>query len=235
MIIHIKGAGIAGCGLYRAALDLGHTPVLHDVLDKMPSSFVALAVLHSEGYEEAAYQYELWDVPTIRGAEVTGYRRKSTTPTWEERWIAVDPVESLNLPHTTSKAPDDAIDCTANPEWGERTWGATWINDDPESVKPGLRLHHYAPYKTLTAVSWSHSARLGSSSSKDQQKAAEQAFEQMEIAVSLGWINNPNDWQLLMAHRVKAPPKPGRFGGFHRDGWTLSALTAHDYIKNHTS
>ncbi|NBQ37925.1 MAG: hypothetical protein EBU42_10455, partial [Synechococcus sp.] len=92
MIIHIKGAGIAGCALYRAAQDLGHKPVLHDLLDRQSSSDIALAVLHSEGWEKAADQYEKWGVPVLRGARVTGYRRQDPTPTIEQRWVAVDPV-----------------------------------------------------------------------------------------------------------------------------------------------
>ena len=235
MIIHIKGAGIAGCALYRAAQDLGHTPVLHDRLNRTASSKFALAVLHSEGWQEAAKQYEEWGVPVLRGARVTGYRRKDPTPTIEQRWVAVDPVASLDLPFTTSEAPEDAIDATANVEWGEVTYGVTLMNPNPESLRAGFHLHHYAPYKTATAIQWSHGARIGSSSSKNPQKAVDQMEDMWSIALEQGWIVDDQGWEWALGTRVKAQPAPGRFGGFHRDGWTLSALTAHDYIKNHTS
>lgn len=231
MIIHIKGAGIAGCSLYRAAQDLGHTPVLHDILNRQPASSIALAVLHTEGWEQAAETYEAWKVPVLRGARVTGYRRKDPTPTIERRWVAVDPVESLNLPYTTSEAPPEAIDATANPAWGTVNYGCTLINPNPEALRAGFHIHHFAPYKSLTAVQWHHGARVGSSSATTMDKAIEEMERMWTIALDQGWIVDSKGWDWTLATRVKAEPQAGRFGGFHRDGWTLSAIRAHNTIK----
>ena len=233
MTIHIKGAGIAGACLYRAACDLGVEAIVHT--DNRPnSSQIALATLHTEGWQAAADQYEAWGVPTERGAWASGYRRANPNPTWDTHWVAVDPVASLNIPTTTDPAPPGAIDCTANPGWGNVTWGATWINTDPTAMLPGLRIHHYAPYKTITGITWATDARFGSTIARTMEAAQEQATDHYDLATNLGWIN-PHDpgWTLHLATRVQSPPTHGRYGGFHRDGYTLAALHAHETIKAH--
>lgn len=244
MRLTILGAGIAGACAYRAAIDLGHEPTIYTNPHRPAAASIALATLHSPGWERAADQYQAWGVPVKRGAWTTGYRRANPEPTWETKWVAVDPAAALHVPATLSE-PDGIvhIDCTAQQSWGTVTWGATWIHPDPTALLTGphLRVHHYAPYKDITAVAWDSGVRLGSTVANTPDAAATAAAPMFDLAHDLGWIDTRDPgWELHINYRVRNPHHVRRtrhgvlFGGFHRDGYTLAALHAHDAVRQAT-
>lgn len=238
----ILGAGIAGACAWRAASDLGHTATVVGN-GQTPAAAAGLATLHGPRARDAATLYEAWGVRVTRGALVTGYRRQDPTPTVDGAWWAVDPDSALNVPEVRPVTAADLpygplLVCTADPAWGTITWGATWHHPDPGALaSTGLRVHHYAPYKHLTAVAWPSGARLGSTSAATEEGARDAAPDLLALAGRLGWAD-PADpaWTLLVGVRVKTPePLAWRqgnltFGGFHRDGYTLAATLAHEAV-----
>lgn len=232
----ILGAGIAGSCAYRACLDLGIRGTV--VTDNASSaSQIALATLHSPNATEAARLYDAWGVPVKHGAWITGYRRRSPKPTWNPAWIAVDPVEALDVPTTTINPGGVTLECTAQPTWGLITWGGTWIHPDSDALYDAntLRIHHYGPYRHITAISWPHGARLGSSVGRTEEAATLNAQQQLQVAHDIGLLDaNDPAWTLRLGRRIQAKQilEPGRFGGFHRDGYTLAALHAHQAVKD---
>lgn len=263
MDIVIVGAGLAGKWLTLAAQRAGHNVAVVD--DGMPSAEIAaLAMLRPSWLpkEERPLlkpSLELWDAvgEVISGAAVTSYQHDELKE--QADWFAIQPklptVEPDHVVHDRAVPLDDSegkavwtdkhgvieadavIWCDGGGE-GRRTYGCTWVNDDPAAVASGLHVHHVAPYKVLAAVGFAEQARLGSSSSATMEGALKQADKFLEIAIERGMIHyDVGHWYRVDGVRLKREEyltRDGsgwRWSGFHRNGYGLVPALADRVIE----
>jgi hypothetical protein len=74
--------------------------------------------------------------------------------------------------------------------------------------------------------------RLGSSISKDEEKAIAEVYRMLDKAIELGFVNSSADWELITGIRSKSennqPVFPqlgnpiGEINGLHRSGYALA-------------
>jgi len=258
----VVGAGLAGSALTRIASSVGHSVTL--VSDTQPSTTAAIALLRSghlpaEDRPMLAPSLAAWEelgVEVVRGGSVTSYRKPGAEAARQADWYGVDPSSVLLEPDvrstvTTAPVPtsvvvadgelsgDAVVWCTGT-GLGRRTYGHTWLHDDPTALRqpPGtLRLHHIAPYKVLAGVTYRSGARLGSSSASTLAAARTQAQSLMEKALNLGWLSTTDGWHLVSGTRLQREPGERlrrsplgagawHWSGFHRTGFGVVPIEA---------
>jgi hypothetical protein len=250
----VVGAGVAGSALTRIAKERGHhVRLVAD--DTAYASHVALAIVRPSyaskdpngrlACEFSLEEYRKAGCQIVEGAEVSTWMR--TTPKLEKDWWSVDPLGYLLEPDEYDHVERDWVD--PNTEFtihatghaldeGSRTFGYTWMSLDPGALSfRGLRVYHFAPYRTVDGVSYDRGCRLGSSVARTKEAARAQAHKQFEIARRLGWIVS-DDWLVYGGERgyrenvaQREAERRWSLGGFHRSGWSLAPFYAARVIE----
>lgn len=252
----VVGSGIGGSSLVRALRARGIETTLISV--GVGGSSAGLAISRPS-YLPAEHRWAL--APSLRtlaedgatvfnGALVTSYQRPGEDPRVQKDWAAIEPDEALlaadvpgwadaisatevSVAGTRFEARDALVWCDGEGS-GDRTYGVTWLHPDPDALtERGLRVHHLAPYKTLSSVSFESGARFGSSSASEPGEALEKARKMFALATELGWLANVKGWGYTGGCRVNRPAhlerrEDGalRWGGFHRSGYSLAPALA---------
>jgi choline dehydrogenase-like flavoprotein len=250
----IVGAGVGGSALAREATARGHD-VKVIAAGKPLASYAALAILRpsyvaagdaAQAVEYALQRYREAECEVVAGAFVSG--SKQPEPRLENGWWAVDGRKYLIAPNVTEHVEHDYVDPNADftvhatgPALpGKHTWGYTWVSPYPDSLNfDGLRVHRFAPYRSVDAVAYKSSCRIGSSSAVSQATAQKQAQDMFWLAQDLGWVNKPRDFVLVSGVRVAGgavgglllPSGAWQFGGFHRSGWALAPIRARQLVE----
>lgn len=213
---------------------------------------------------QSVRMWEDENVNVFHGAEVT--RWDSSSVKFQKDWFAFDPRRSKILssaenihryfaeasplvggevllqsgnsaPYTL--AGDAVVWCTGEAPGGSFTYGETWVNQDPEALGdvPEFRVHHMAPYKTLVAVRYEGSCRIGSSSSSTPEKARAQSEKFFDKAIDLGWVESRDGWEPVAGRRFKRDEfltgggKEWTWAGFHRSGYGVVPALSLDVLK----
>jgi hypothetical protein len=257
-MIIVIGAGIAGSSLVHHLDERGIEYRHLASADSASTTSVALLRRgYHHGDQLALFDRSLellkkWHTPVRQGGLVTNYRTPDRAPRHEDDWYLVNPLSPLLNAEFRGEARPVSTDgvLLEGPE-GERFWrgqviwatgaalhpagltfGVTWIHDRPDVLNSvdELRLHHYAPYKTIAAACVNGQARLGSSSARTDVGAMEQAKKMLQAAYEVGIINSLTGWTAEIGIRCKGveaqPPCGQYFGGFHRTGYAIAPAAA---------
>lgn len=265
MKILIVGNGVAGSSLARVARERHHDVTV--VNEGTPDSLVAAAILRSgyhrkhpeelEWFHRSLAAYARWGVPLVQGGKVSNYRTPQKPPRDDDDWYLLDPAAPLVPADITGRAEkvdgktlvngrevpaDLTLWCVgARNGVGGTTYGVTWLHRDPAVLaEPGaLRLHHFAPYKTIAAGVAGEFVRLGSSSANNLDKAREQGRRMLHTAHEVGVVRSLDGWEAIEGKRCKAPEMvrelpAGDVGmsGLHRTGYALAPALAEDTLSN---
>lgn len=259
MHIVVVGAGIAGSSVTRIAAERGHMVTL--LSDGRPHSLAATAVLrkayHKTKEEAAAWDrsmelYREWGVPMVEGGIVSHYRVPGRRT--DKDWRMISPVSPLRnavnakVEHVASDHvvladgekihADRVVVCvgaTSHLSWmGQNTFGVTWTHVNPAAlaVQDKVRVHHIAPYKTITAGVIGGVARLGSSSASTWDKARAQAKTMLLMAGDLGIVTTDKGWKAVEGARIRSEERViahrGYYvmTGYHRTGYALAPADA---------
>lgn len=262
MKLVIVGAGLAGKWLTIAAQRAGHSVTL--VHDGNPSAeTAALAMLRPSWLPKVERHLlkpsiELWDTVSEVHSGATITRWDNDTVKHQDDWFAIKPTlppiepdrmvydTAMPLPDSEGKAVwglrhdvvegDQVVWCDGAGE-GRRTFGCTWVHDDPAVLDTSFRVHHVAPYKVLAGVRFEDQARLGSSSAGKLESALKHADTLIEKAVGTGMIASKDGWQRVDGVRLKRDEyltRDGsgwRWSGFHRNGYGLVPALADRVIE----
>lgn len=267
MKIIVVGAGIAGSAFARIARDEGHEAVVvaeRGLPHSVAATAVLRRAYHRgdpsqlTAFDYALGQYKLWDIPLTQGGLYSSRRLP------EERedadWYLIDPVAPLIEPDVREQVVSvmgprawlgpgrymmgDAVVLAVGATGplaptGKITWGITWQHSGPAALTlpQQLRVHQYAPYRTMMAGVVGGYARLGSSSAVKQETAIKQADSMMRMAWDLGWLTTARGWEALLGARVQTagnwwrePEGHWRLTGFHRTGYALAPGAARELL-----
>jgi hypothetical protein len=262
-MIIVVGNGIAGSCLSRHLTDRG---LRHLVVSAgAPDSMAAAALLrrgYHHGDELALFDrslelFKTWGVDVQSGGWVTNYRKPGKRPHEEADWHILDPraplvsadVQAFAVRHDQGVLVGDPTDAelikadrvfwaTGAVDATGITHGVTWTHPDPAVLtSPGrLRLHHYAPYKTIVAARVGGVARLGSSSAKVANTALTQAERMLATAAEVGMIRSLQGWRAVTGLRCKGTnetPSGIHFGivGFHRTGYAIAPAATERLVE----
>ncbi len=266
MRVVVVGAGIAGCSVVRACWAKGYS-VTHISDGQAASSLAATAVLRRGYHVKNRRDVELWDrsIELYRqwgthmreGALVSSYR--TTGVKLDKDWRMLDPVEPLfdiatvaikgivvanngqkvTLRDGQSFGGDKVVMAIGSSTGkGKITHGVTWVAHKSALSTNELRVHHMAPYKTLTAGVVGGCARLGSSSATTPEAAREQAHKMLRLAEELG-IAVKNGWTPTYGQRIQTEPRAfqhpdGHYvlTGYHRTGYALAPAEAEEMVNS---
>ncbi|KGI79339.1 hypothetical protein IL38_23815 [Actinopolyspora erythraea] len=209
--------------------------------------------------------YAHWGIDLLTGGLVTNYRTPGRAPRPDPDWYLLDPAAPLLAPDRRGHAAptetgialdgdelaaDTVVWCTgaatgpATPR-GTLTYGHTWTHPDPDVLThpDALRIHHWAPYKTIAAGRLGTLARLGSSSAKHPATAEKQAHAMLATAVDTGIIRTHTGWTCHTGIRSKTETSGlihtgGRhyaLTGLHRTGYALAPALAADAAASLTT
>jgi hypothetical protein len=255
-MIIVVGEGIAGSSLVRHLDERGIE--YEHVADDPPASGAAVALLrraYHHGDQLALFDRSLellkkWHVPVHSGGLVTNYRTPDREPRREDDWHVVPPLAPLvhapvrgrvipeahgvmieHGPTCEFRAADRVLWATgASIDPTGVSYGVTWVHKRPDVLNRvgDIRLHHFAPYKTIVAAFVNGEARLGSSSARTPGGATEQARKMLQAAYDVGMINTLTGWVAEMGVRCKgsgidlARSIHTYVGGFHRTGYAMA-------------
>lgn len=256
----VVGAGIVGSCAVRAARAAGAS-VLHLAGPQPPHSLAAAAITRPtylpadtrpalprtlENYGQAV---------ACTGAYVTSYRTPGQRPKPQTLWWLIDPVAPLTAPDATVTV-TAAHPGTVETEEGRRytgravilatgatsplspagtvTWGVTWTGPTEALAYPdALRVHHWAPYKAISAGPAGGVARVGSSSGRTREAAEVSGRKLLTTAHEAGLISTPDVFTPLTGARLKTSTTVHRLGpafywvgGHHRNGYALGPADA---------
>jgi hypothetical protein len=263
----VVGAGIGGSALARVARARGHEVTLIAQPDNPHSlaATAVLRRAYHKGEEAWTWDgslkfYQDWGIPLVSGGQVTNYRTPDAPPRLDKDWHLIDPVAPLVRPDVHGHVPSvptgptvslsdgrsfdgDVVVLTPghgplSPS-GHVTFGVTWAHPDPGVLthQEGVRVHHWAPYKSIVAGTVAGSARLGSSSASTAKAAYEQAQNLLALSWDIGMINSVKGWTAQAGIRLQTREHHHHvadrvfwFGGFHRTGYALAPSLAHQLI-----
>lgn len=260
----VVGAGIAGSATARCLRALG-VPVVLVADPARPAHSLAAAALIKGSYHDkhphewvqlrrTFHLYQAWGVPYTSGGQVTSYRSADPKPDGDT--YLLDPAAPLLAPDVAAAAAPHpagvqladgrvlaadrvvwATGAYAKPPTGSKiTYGHTWIGPvdlltDPEVV----RVHNWAPYRTIVAGAAGGHARLGSSSATTQRGAEEQSGRLLQMAADVGLIREPGLWRRIAGARIRTTERVSwtddrncAFTGLHRTGYALAPAIADD-------
>jgi glycine/D-amino acid oxidase-like deaminating enzyme len=266
MKVIVVGAGIAGCSVVRACWAKGYA-VTHITDGQAAGSLAATAILR-RGYhvkdrrdvqlwDRSIELYRQWKVQMREGALVTSYRNPNLK--LDKDWRMLDPAEplievaALAIKGIAVSADGRKVTLRNGKEFtgdkvvmaigsstgkGKITHGVTWVAHKSALNEYTLRVHHMAPYKTLTAGVVGGSARLGSSSATTAEAAREQAHKMLRLAEELG-IAVKNGWTPVYGQRIQTEPRAfqhpdGHYvlTGYHRTGYALAPAEAEEMVDS---
>lgn len=245
----IVGKGLAGTWLARELHGRGHdVTVIHH---EEPGSSAAIALLRSTylAPEErsllapALARWNHLDQEILTGARAT--RKGSPKDLHEADWYAVHPelprlepdirvlqAHAKPLSETMVWTPKGEVEgdmvvwCDAGGA-GHRTYGCTWVHDDPGALVDSFRVHQWAPYRVIAGARYSDHARMGSSSAGSLLKAIDQASRVFAEAQEAGMLTTERGWKRLDGTRLQRPLSltknefGWRWSGFHKNGYAL--------------
>ncbi len=239
----IVGAGIVGSCAAAYARSRGLTVEI--VAGADPAHSDAAAALLRPSYLPKERRGDLAVALGQYGRElydgwVTSYQRPGAEPVLQPGWALISPPHQLLAPDRVEileEIPDHprvllatgAHTALPRPE-GTITWGVTWVGQPSALVCPDrLRLHHYAPYKTISAGAVGGLARVGSSSGRTPEDAMARGVTMLEKAFAVGLVHPGADLRPLLGARLKTAENvvqisPGVVwaGGHHRNGFALA-------------
>ena len=245
----VVGAGIAGSSVALAARDAGHVvTVISDPMvppDSLAGAVVLRRAWHSgterDLFDRSMQLYARRGVEVARGGLVTSYRRSGEPGRVDKDWALIDPAAPLVTPDLDRRvsrhvgADFDAERVFWCPgvytaRVSGITWGVTWVHDDPAVLAQteALTVHVVAPYKTIVAGVVGGHVRLGSSSAKTLDMAAEQAEHLLTLFKEVGLIKSLRGWQPRIGRRCTA--NGGDLGGLHRTGYALAPAMAEQAV-----
>jgi hypothetical protein len=265
-MIIVVGEGIAGSSLVRH-LDERGIEYKH-IANEPPASGAAVALLrraYHHGDQLALFDRSLellkkWHTPVHSGGMVTNYRTPEREARHEEDWHVVPPLSPLvhaplrGWAHPEKHGvavgfgPDAGFYGADRVLWATGatvdplglTYGVTWIHQDPlvlSQVKH-VRLHHFAPYKTIVAAWVMGEARLGSSSARTEAGALDQGHKMLQAAYDAGLINTLTGWVGRMGVRCKGSTIEQQqsgihvyVGGFHRTGYAMAPAVTERVVE----
>lgn len=273
MNIIVVGAGIAGSWFTRLAREAGHkvTLISAGIPDSIAATAVLRRGYHAKNHDDqlswdrSMQLYERFGFGFTAGATVTNYRVPGER--FDKDWRLLDPAGPLVSPDLNASVRDvrrnsvtlrdDLHNMTADfvvkatgasfgdytGNFGRRSYGVTWTNRDTSMLGAGLRIHHFAPYKTIAAGVAGGVARLGSSSAASPEKATEQAVKMLDLAVRLGITPSRDGWTPILGSRLKLTdartPRTGKvfpYGfwemrGYHRTGYAMAPADAESLLR----
>ncbi|AGT12740.1 oxidoreductase [Mycobacterium phage Phelemich] len=246
----VVGAGIAGSSFATALREAGRQTVVVSDPDHPPDSLAGAVVLrrawhHGDErnlFDRSMQLYEQRGVEVARGGLVTSYRRPFEPGRPDKDWALIDPAEPLvraDLDQRVSRhvgadfGAERVIWCPGvyTARVSGITWGVTWVHDDPAVLAQteALTVHVVAPYKTIVAGVVGGHVRLGSSSAKTLDKAAQQAEHLLALFKEVGLIRSIRGWTPRIGRRCTA--NGGDLGGLHRTGYALAPALAERAVR----
>lgn len=217
-------------------------------------------------FDRSLELFKKWGVTVRQGGWVTNYRKPGRTPREEADWFVIDPLEPLVgsdlgmgptpgicYPLATGvglEAEDPAMyryegadrvlwatGATIRPTGA--TYGVTWTHAQPDAVLTApdqVRMHHYAPYKTIAVAKVGRSARLGSSSANSPEGALEQGRKMLQAAYEVGMINTVSGWEAYVGVRCKGSEIEldgihSYVGGYHRTGYAIAPAATERLVE----
>lgn len=266
MKVVVVGAGIAGCSVVRACRAKHYDVTL--ISDGAAASSLAATAVLRRGYhakdkrdlqlwDRSIELYKRWNVKMREGALVSSYLKPGMK--FDMDWRMLDPAEPLHS-IATSATKGIAVETSANEVVlrdgrsfgadkvvvaigsatgvGKITHGVTWVAHKSALSANELRVHHIAPYKTLTAGVVGGIARLGSSSATTAEAAREQAHKMLRLAEELG-IAVKNGWTPVYGQRIQTEPRAFQhrdgyyvLTGYHRTGYALAPAEAEEMVNS---
>lgn len=259
MRIGIIGNGIAGSMAKKIAQANGYEAKIHST-NRDVASRSALATIRPTWFskeqkaniEESWAWYEEFGATVTRSAMVSNWRNDKVVE--QDSWWLVNPISILELPDYTSEifsidqvkrfnydAILDARGINLSKDLN-RFYGATLISKSAQMVDSPYRVHHIRPYHSLQIVKTDFAVRLGSSISKDKDKAKLQVYEMLLLAEDLGLVSRVDDWQLSIGIRTQTKSKEvivpelqspvTSIGGLHRVGYALAPSLIGRWIES---
>jgi hypothetical protein len=265
-MIIVVGAGIVGSSLSRHLDDRGISHLL--ISEPNPASEAAFALLrrgYHHGDQLALFDrslelYRKWNMNVTEGGYVTNYRKPGREARYEEDWHALDPREPLIVPHVSAYAEahpqgvkvgdgnnaelikaDRVLWATGarHPDAIGVTYGVTWTHPSRSAlVTSRLRLHHFAPYKTIACGWIGDLVRLGSSSASSAPAAMEQARKMLLAAHEVGMVTTLSGWTAEVGMRCKDVDQDRENSsfhqpvlGFHRTGYAIAPAATERIVE----
>lgn len=261
MKIVVVGGGIAGSCVARLARERGHRVTLIGQ-QAPAHSLAATAVLRrgyhkgaeAQDWDRSMLLYRRWGIYPLLGGQVTNYRTPARAAHVDRDWQMINPATPLvpldivdtvvavepGVVHTRSGEDvvgDVIVTAPGVSELspaGRVTWGVTWLHTEPGVLtdRLGVVVHHYAPYKTITAGSVGGRVRLGSSSAASQDAAWLQGRALLAKALDAGMVRSVEGWSGVLGARLQTSEHVARrdygwwIGGFHRTGYALAPAAA---------
>lgn len=259
----VVGAGIVGVSAVRNARARGlavlHVAAGARPASRAASAIAKPSYLPKEQRPAlAATIADYGDAVTVHGAWTSGYMRPDRAPQWDKRCWLINPDTPLDLAvpdvagyvqeaqngrvwladGTILSAPTVILATGADPRMsptgGKVTWGVTYTGHKSLLVQPDqLRLHQWAPYKTISAGPVGPGCRVGSSSGLTPEAATERGEKLLDVAYASGLITTPHGFTPLLGGRYQYPDtivhlRPGVWwvGGHHRNGYALGPADA---------
>ena len=253
----IVGAGISGSAAKLIAEELGWQTKLIDENPKTSASRAALATIRPTWFDKKGRAnaenswkwYQKWDAAITRQAIVSSYKDPENKKVQEDWWL-VDPwvmlqepdyVETINKTDGTNCFFDSGTQINGDAilfAKGSKDYrfkpmfGATLISHNAQMLHPPLQVHHLRPYHSMMISISKGVTRLGSSISKDEEKAIAEVYRMLDKAIELGFVDSSADWELITGIRSKSennqPIFPqlgnpiGEINGLHRSGYALA-------------
>lgn len=264
----IVGAGVAGSAAKRIAEFYGWDTLLIDNEPQRAASRAALATIRPQwlgqngrAWATASWRwYERWDVAITQTALVSSW--KKTEPIRQKDWWLVEPINVLVEPDvreqvveiegTTAVTADGTFhtgDALIVAVGSHSTYlydnfrpmaGSTLYNDQIEMNGAPLRVHHLRPFHALTVAEHNNTVVLGSSISREPEKAEEEAWRMLSIAEELRIVPKSNAWQIRTNVRATSPepqlPVLGEratvIGSLSRSGYGITPHIIEQWIQS---
>lgn len=253
----VVGAGISGSSAKLIAEELGWKVNLIDDRNHSAASRAALATIRPTWFDKSGRAraemswkfYEKWNAAICREAIVSSYRNPNIRKIQQDWWL-VDPWIMLQEPNIKYKLEsneqtkcflsdgsiiesDALLLATGSRDTSYKPlFGATLISKNAVMRDPHLRVHHLRPYHSMMVGSWNGITRLGSSISSDLQKAIDEVYKMLDVAVELEIVNPESTWELVTGARSKSKEsnptlpelgnKVGLINGLHRSGYAFA-------------
>jgi glycine/D-amino acid oxidase-like deaminating enzyme len=264
----IVGSGVAGSTTKRIAEFYGWETILIDRQPEQAASRAALATIRPQwlgengrAWANASWRwYERWNVGVTQHALVSSWKKPE--PIRQKDWWLVEPISVL-LPPDVAETVIEIQDTTAVTDTGafyegdallvavgssspylyddfKPMAGSTLYNDQIEMTGAPLRVHHLRPFHALTVAQQGNTVVLGSSISREPEKAEEEVWRMLSIAEDLGIVPKSDKWTLRTNVRATSPapqlPVLGKrstvIGSLSRSGYGITPHVVEQWIQS---